>query len=154
MGEIGTKGLDDTPVNGQTKKGITSNWAYDHAANKDAHHAVFVDRGDPSAYDFGVGSFTQNSQWNELDLHAIVPSGAIAVLLFIDGYGGSPTAYARFRKKGNANEINMSQVTQQVTATGVTADLIVPLPSDRIIEYKMYDNRWNAFNMAVKGWWI
>jgi len=29
MGEIGSLRLDDTPVDGQTERGITSNWAYD-----------------------------------------------------------------------------------------------------------------------------
>lgn len=32
-------GLDDTPVNGQTSEGITSNWAYDHKASASAHHS-------------------------------------------------------------------------------------------------------------------
>lgn len=29
--------FDDTPVNGQLEKGITSNWAYDHAHDPDGH---------------------------------------------------------------------------------------------------------------------
>lgn len=29
--------VDDTPVNGQLVHGVTSNWAYDHAADLDAH---------------------------------------------------------------------------------------------------------------------
>ena len=32
MGEIGQNRFDDTPVNGQTKRGITSNWAFDEDA--------------------------------------------------------------------------------------------------------------------------
>uniref|UniRef100_A0A6M3IFU0 Uncharacterized protein n=1 Tax=viral metagenome TaxID=1070528 RepID=A0A6M3IFU0_9ZZZZ len=35
-------GLDDTPVDGQTAEGITSNWAYDHAANPTAHQAGYT----------------------------------------------------------------------------------------------------------------
>lgn len=31
--------LDDTPVNGETSEGITSNWAFDHKADVNAHHA-------------------------------------------------------------------------------------------------------------------
>jgi len=31
------RGIDDTPVNGQTSESITSNWAYDHAASSTAH---------------------------------------------------------------------------------------------------------------------
>ena len=29
--------VDDTPVDGATKKGVSSNWAYDHKAALDAH---------------------------------------------------------------------------------------------------------------------
>jgi len=32
------RGIDDTPVNGQTAESITSNWAYDHANNADGIH--------------------------------------------------------------------------------------------------------------------
>ena len=42
MGEIGANGnavtIEDTPVNGHTAEGISSNWAYDHDANAAAHH--------------------------------------------------------------------------------------------------------------------
>lgn len=40
MPEIGAVvlALDDTPVDGETAKGITSNWAYDHKADPVAHH--------------------------------------------------------------------------------------------------------------------
>ena len=31
--------VDNTPVNGQTAEPISSNWAYDHAANANAHHS-------------------------------------------------------------------------------------------------------------------
>ena len=31
--------VDDTPVNGVTTAPVSSNWAYDHASNTDAHHA-------------------------------------------------------------------------------------------------------------------
>ena len=34
---MGRARFDDTPVNGETRKGITSNWAYDHAADPDGH---------------------------------------------------------------------------------------------------------------------
>lgn len=37
MGEIGKPNFEDTPSNGQLEKGPTSNWAYDHAHDPDAH---------------------------------------------------------------------------------------------------------------------
>ena len=36
-GLTGAVEIVDTPADGETTKGITSNWAYDHAANPDAH---------------------------------------------------------------------------------------------------------------------
>jgi len=43
MGEIGAPGnavtIEDTPVNGHTAEGISSNWAFDHDADASAHHA-------------------------------------------------------------------------------------------------------------------
>ena len=36
------RGIDDTPVDGQTSESITSNWAYDHAANASAHHSRYT----------------------------------------------------------------------------------------------------------------
>lgn len=44
MPEIGTVviGLDDTPVDGETTKAITSNWAYDHKADASAHHTKYT----------------------------------------------------------------------------------------------------------------
>lgn len=44
-GLAGAVGLDDSPVNGEITKGITSNWAYDHKADAVAHHPA-VDPGE------------------------------------------------------------------------------------------------------------
>jgi len=35
--------IDDTPVDGETGKAISSNWAYDHKADASAHHAKYTD---------------------------------------------------------------------------------------------------------------
>lgn len=35
--------FEDTPTDGETKKGPTSNWAYDHENNASAHHAKYTD---------------------------------------------------------------------------------------------------------------
>lgn len=37
------RGIDDSPVNGQTGESISSNWAYDHTANASAHHSRYTD---------------------------------------------------------------------------------------------------------------
>jgi hypothetical protein len=35
--------VDDTPVNGEVTVPVSSNWAYDHAANASAHHTKYTD---------------------------------------------------------------------------------------------------------------
>ena len=54
---IGT-GLDDTPVNGQTAEGITSNWAYDHAALTTAHGATGANVGTTNTQTLTNKTFT------------------------------------------------------------------------------------------------
>ena len=44
-GLTGATEIVDTPANGETTKGVSSNWAYDHKADPVAHHAA-VDPGE------------------------------------------------------------------------------------------------------------
>lgn len=37
---VATEDVDDTPVNGATTAPVSSNWAYDHAADASAHHTA------------------------------------------------------------------------------------------------------------------
>ncbi len=50
-GLSGSATIEDTAVDGHTTVGISSNWAFDHAADATKHIPGFVDRGDPAAYD-------------------------------------------------------------------------------------------------------
>ena len=43
------RGIDDTPVDGQTAESISSNWAYDHDADASAHHTKYTDTNATSA---------------------------------------------------------------------------------------------------------
>ena len=40
---LGSKDVDDTPVDGATTVPISSNWAFDHDADEDAHHVRNAD---------------------------------------------------------------------------------------------------------------
>jgi len=40
---LGTEDVDDTPVNEATTAPVSSNWAYDHAANASVHHSKYTD---------------------------------------------------------------------------------------------------------------
>jgi hypothetical protein len=112
----------------------------------------FTDRGDPSAFDFTQANLTTDGNWHDLDLSSIVPTGAKAVLLFVQVNDDDGNNYVAFRKNGNTNSINISG------AKGITAnqtnsfDLTVPCDSNRIIEYATVNTTYTTINIVVKGW--
>jgi hypothetical protein len=115
---------------------------------------TFVDRGDPSAWDYGVGNFTTDATWRDLDLSSIVPSGAKAVLMHLSLNDGAVGSEMRFRKNGNSNTFAMSRIFTQIADVSVDQDLIVACDSNRVIEYYGSNLTFTAINLAIKGWWI
>lgn len=116
-------------------------------------NAGFVDRGDPATYDFAFVAFTMDATWRNLDLSSIIPAGAYAVN--IGGYikGTAANQYILIRKNGNSNAINTGRVYTQVGATYIFYDLIIPVDSNRIIEYYGHASL-DDCTLAVKGWFI
>jgi hypothetical protein len=151
---MGRARFDDTPVNGETRKGATSNWAYDHNADVTKHRPVFVDRGDPTAVDLNHNSMNRNTQWQDWDISSIVPSGAIAVLLRVDITSTDAGRYLGFRKNGISNFINCSLVFAQVANVRFGADLVVALDANRIIEYIANGTEITSIAIYIRGWWI
>lgn len=154
MGEIGLAKVEDTPVNGHATIGISSNWAYDHNADVTKHRPVFVDRGDPAAFDFVHGTLTIDNTWHDLSLASIVPAGAIAVALYISIWSDAVNTVIAFRKKGNSNEFNLSKHITQVANIYNFSDLMVIPDSNRIIQYKGASGGNQEIDITVKGWWI
>ena len=117
----------------------------------------FTDRGDPASYDFAVGDLTTDGTWKTagsgLDLSGIVDAGATAVLLRVHVIDDALGSTIEFRKSGSSNAINISMVEPPVVNVSLYADLIVPLASDRIVEYKGANVTFTTINIAVKGWW-
>ena len=114
---------------------------------------MFVDRGDPAAYDFAKEDLTIDGAWHELDLSAIVPDVARAVFIIGHVEGNAVDWKIRFRKKGNTNDINhggMETLRANVTRHRSS---IVAIGSDQIIEYKADNQAWTTLSLAVRGWW-
>jgi len=119
----------------------------------DIQHS-FVDRGDPAAFDRTVADFTVDNSWHDLDLSAIVPAGAVAVVLKLQLKTGLPEKYIYFRKNGNVNNYNVSFLNTQVTNIWVGGDLIVAVDTARKVEYMATAYGWTAINLVVAGWWL
>ena len=119
--------------------------------------ASYKDRGDPAAADQDITSLTADNEWHDLDLSvaASIDSTATALALFVylvDDVAGS---LIQFRKKGNSNDVNRSEVATQVGGTGRFVDVLVPCNTSQVIQYKLYTadtNAPTAGSITVKGW--
>ena len=116
----------------------------------------FVDRGNATNEDFEEGVLTTNGTWIELDLSAIVPSGAKAVLIYNRILDGSTNQIFGMKTAGNASNFNVSNLTTNVANLNMEGDKIIPMPSDdsRKIEYRGSNTVFTAIDITVKGWWI
>lgn len=115
---------------------------------------VFVDRGDPAAYDYDKEDLTIDGTWHDLDLSGIVSEKAKAV--FIIGHLEGPAVDWKisFRKKGNVNEIAHGGMETLRAGVERHRSTIVALDDDRKIQYKADNENWTTLSLAVKGWWF
>lgn len=128
-------------------------------AYHDAHG--FVDRGDPSAFDWDEDDLTTDNTWNDLDdakalnLSDIVPVGAKAVLLLLDLTDPDVNLRMQFRKAGNSNTHNVAGQRTQVSSQRIVSNLVVPCdPITRKIEYRGANTTFSEISILVSGWWF
>jgi hypothetical protein len=114
----------------------------------------FVCRGDATAYDYTLGSFTTDMSWRDLDLSAIVPTGAFAVLLKTQLEDDAADSVIQYRTNGYSNIITASTVRTQVAGINAEKDSIVFMDANRVIEYRATNTTFTAINVVVIGWWL
>jgi hypothetical protein len=133
--------------------GILSKAQWELETEVDVSAEIFVDRGDPAAWDYTIGDFTADAAWHEKSLAAkITDADATRVLLYVqirDTVAGQ-TIY--LRNADNSNAYNAAQGHTQVS--GVYSDLNceVVLSSTQAIEYNIAAGM-DICNMMVRGWW-
>lgn len=115
--------------------------------------AMFTDRGDPASVDKALANFTTDATWRDLDLSAIVSSGATAILIRVHIFNNTASNGIQFRKKGNTNTANASYVIVPSNSTAVIQDIIVPCSTAQVIQYNADNVTWTTLNLTVKGWW-
>jgi hypothetical protein len=114
----------------------------------------YVDRGDPAGYDKVVGDLTTDGTWRDLDLSAVVPSGAVAVHICCNIIDDAAGSVFLIRKNGNTNSYNtLSQATQAANVT-VYFDGIVKCDANRVVEYVASNTAWTGINITIRGWII
>lgn len=114
---------------------------------------MFVNRGDPAAYDFTLTDFTRNGAWHDLDLSALIPETARAVLIDLDFDNTSANKHITLRKNGNTNDFNHFDVSTKVAGKDEHVNAVVIPDSTRKIEYKITASGWSAIAMTIRGWW-
>jgi hypothetical protein len=115
-------------------------------------NAGYVDRGDPSAWDFTEGDLTQDGSWYDLDLSSIVPAGAYAVHVRVILQDTAINQFISFRKNGNSNAHNATTLLLSVANVNFHADAIIACDSSRVIEYR--DSGVDSVDFLVRGWFI
>ncbi len=115
---------------------------------------VFVDRGDPAAWDKQVGDLTTDGTWKDLDLSAIVPAAGegMLALLHVEVKDDAAGSVFAVREKGNSNAYNVGSVVTQVANVLTTADLWVLLDGARTIQYMGSNLAFVNIDLCVRGW--
>ncbi len=114
---------------------------------------MYVDRGDPATYDWILTDLIEDGAWHELDLSAIVPAGAKAILMRVDYRASVIEKGLTLRKLGNVNARNSGQIRCQVADVHNYRDIVVACDADRKIEYHMHSPETTLCNFVVRGWW-
>lgn len=114
----------------------------------------FVDRGDNAVADFAGPFFVPDNDWHDLDLSSIIPATAVGVLFRVEVRGGVAGQAIKFRKKGNASELNVSLIYTSAAGLNASWPCIEPVGTDGMLEYEMQAAAWPFIDLSVKGWWL
>lgn len=114
----------------------------------------YVDRGDPSAVDFSIGSgLTADGTWRTLDLSSIVDAAGASKLVHLRGriMDNTVEALMKMRKLGNTNEINAFQIVTAVRDDSMWFDAWIIMDSSRRIQYNIMSGM-DTCELTVAGW--
>jgi hypothetical protein len=115
---------------------------------------IYIDRGDPTGYDFTLPNFTIDTNWHDLDLSAIVPAEGANHLVHIKCNISNNTAgiFFQLRKKGNTEVFNSATQRIQVADIQTNMNVFVMCDNNRIIQYQGVSSVFTSINFVVRGW--
>lgn len=114
---------------------------------------VFIDRGDPATSDWNQATLTLDGAWHELDISAIVPTNASAILFRGLMRDGAIAKRLGFRKAGHVNAFNTSIMYTQVADVFIQQDCIIAVTTNQKIEY-IADAGIDLIFLTIAGWWL
>lgn len=114
----------------------------------------YVARADVATYDFDTSNLTQDGAWHTLNLSAIVPAGAKAVVLRLGAAHSSAGRYFRVAPLGYTQSPSGANVATQVANVINEQTTIMPMNAARTLSYWATSGTWAAIRVCVLGWWI
>lgn len=117
-----------------------------------AKQPSYVNRGDPVAQDWNVGTFGHDGTWNTLDLSGVVPAGCKAVTIWIMYMATAVANTLQFRTLGNTNAVNMASIKVPVAMGTHYAQLTLIPDSDGKVEAKGTAANWITLDIGISGW--
>ena len=111
---------------------------------------------EPTAEHFVTADFTDDINYNDLDLSSIIPVGATSVLLKMYAVDNAAGSSIYFRRNGQTSTFQVSRLRTQVANIARTPNLIVGVDSDRKCEISINPSRsnWTSISICVLGYWI
>ena len=112
----------------------------------------YVDRGDPTDWDFTHADLNMDNNWYDLDLSGIITdSDAVLVHLRAVIKDASVDARLQFRENGNVNAYNVATLGTQIANVNMWGDLWVALDENLVIEYLATEVLDVVYGL-VRGW--
>ena len=119
-----------------------------------AGRSQYVDRGDPSAWDFQVGDLTTDGLKHDMDLSAIVPAGAIAIHIKAKINDDVIDMFMAFYTKSKTYSFNILHNRVIVALLDHYVDGFIACDADRVIQYAASNTVWATIDITVRGWII
>jgi len=116
---------------------------------------LFVDRGDPNANDFAIGTgLIADGAWHGLDLSGII-NNELATRVLIRGYAKDNLvgSVCSFRRYPNQNAYNAASHATQVANVYVYFQCQVVLSPAQWVDY-LLTNGMDVAAVVVQGWWV
>lgn len=108
-----------------------------------------------AAHDFGVGNFTTDGTWkvHGMDLTGIVPEGTTGVIFSLLINDDAANSEFRIRRDA-ADHVALFEARTFVVNIGVLNMFIVPIDSDRLLDYYGANLAFTVINASVVGYFI
>lgn len=112
----------------------------------------YINRGDNPDYDFSIGGFTRDGNWNDLDLSGIIGTGRKLVHIRLMGKHNATDVELNFRTNGNSNDRNIGMLRVLTANIYNSVEFWIYTDVDGKVEYKCPAGIFSEIYLSVRGW--